>query len=580
MAEKPAFHDRVEFEAPAYRGRFIFQMIVLAFASLGLQIGLFWFGMGGSVSPGIRAAIPLNSKADLTVLPGSTTVCEGKVWVSVVSGTAPVYGTANVRPPSSRLITLDVLTGKAVETNITLSPSPAGLLTVNDQVWCVAETVVYRIEDGEAIPRHPQRSLIQPSKPFLYQGHLAVIDKNQNNTASLLIWDDGEWRDQGPVDVPIPAGGPWISPDVRVISNGIRTFVVLTNSMRIFYREGFELNPASILPVEPEPASALQPENDQSARLSSMLATRTSVGSARLPGWNELPVSNNWGTKWEVAWIHDELWAFVHSAPYNETKVEQYRLQNGIWVNATPIFPPEMRSFGVAGGSTGYLVSSDLSLFKIQASSLERVTTGQPMSERIRSVLNRLKVLGLYLFATGTLVLGTWYLMSIHRRREYLYGKRTVIQASILRRSIARGIDLMVTIFPSLFWFWVVASGDVMEHLERQTSPFGIGNPRVIVVLSILGMWLGSTLLLCFWEGTWGITPGKWLLRIRTLKTTLRPCGLLRSFTRELLVYVDGLFLITWLPGVLLIALTPHWQRLGDLTADTVVVNDPNSGKN
>ena len=103
----------------------------------------------------------------------------------------------------------------------------------------------------------------------------------------------------------------------------------------------------------------------------------------------------------------------------------------------------------------------------------------------------------------------------------------------------------------------------------------GITNPFLIVSLSIIAMWVGGILILSVMEGLWGITPGKWLCGIRTLRTTLRPCGVLRAFARELLVYIDSVFLMIWLPGVLLIAFTPHWQRLGDLTADTVVVLDP-----
>lgn len=439
MAEQLLHRDRVEFEAPPYGGSFIFQMVVLGFASLGLQIGLFWFATGGMISQGIGpvTAGPLNLKPNLTVLPGSTAVCRGEVWVSVVAGTPPNYGSPNVRPVSSRLMALDVQTGFVKETNITLSPSPTGLLTVDDQLWCVAETVVYRIENGEAIPRYPRRSLIQPSKPFLYSGRLAVIDKNRNDVASLLTWDDGEWKDEGPIDVPIPQAARWFSPELRVVSNGTTTFVFFTDGPTILYREGFQLNPVSASPVEPKPASALHPENDQAAMLTSMMATQTSIGIPQHPGWKGMPISNNWGTTWEVAVIHDELWAFFHTGPYRDTKVEQYRMQNGNWVNATPKFPPEMRGFGVAGGPTGYLVSNDLSLFQVKSSSLERVTTGTPMSERFRSVLIYLKTLGLYLLATGGLILGAWRLMQIHRKRGYVYGKRSVIHASILRRGIA-----------------------------------------------------------------------------------------------------------------------------------------------
>ena len=163
--------------------------------------------------------------------------------------------------------------------------------------------------------------------------------------------------------------------------------------------------------------------------------------------------------------------------------------------------------------------------------------------------------------------------MKIHRRPEYLFGKRTVNQASVLRRAVARGIDMLLTVFPPVFWTSVVA--DSHAQIEQQSVSMGIKNLVLIVSLSIISMWIAGILVLSVMEGIWGMTPGKWLCGIRTLRTTLRPCGVLRAFARELMVYVDSVFLMVWLPGVLLIAFTPHWQRLGDLTADTVVVLDP-----
>ena len=238
-------------------------------------------------------------------------------------------------------------------------------------------------------------------------------------------------------------------------------------------------------------------------------------------------------------------------------------------------FPPELQSFGIAGGSAGYLITDDLRLLKLNGSTFEQVTPGTPISERLRTVLNRLGLLGRYLLVNGLLLLGTWWLMRKYRKADYLYGKQTMTQASILRRGAARGIDLLIAVFPAAFWISVASDVETMNQLQQQTSLIGFQNPAIIVQLSIFGMWLGILLVLSFMEGNWCFTPGKYLLGIRTLRTTLRPCGMLRAFARELLIYADSLLFVTWLPGVLMIAFTPNWQRLGDWTADTVVVLDP-----
>ena len=103
--------------------------------------------------------------------------------------------------------------------------------------------------------------------------------------------------------------------------------------------------------------------------------------------------------------------------------------------------------------------------------------------------------------------------------------------------------------------------------------------------ITTFAIWLAIILIVSYFEGKYGVTFGKWLCGIRSLQTTLRPCGMQRALTRELLIYADSLFLLIWLPGVILIAFTRHWQRLGDLIADTivVVVSEPaaeNSAKN
>ena len=76
-------------------------------------------------------------------------------------------------------------------------------------------------------------------------------------------------------------------------------------------------------------------------------------------------------------------------------------------------------------------------------------------------------------------------------------------------------------------------------------------------------------------QGFWGVTLGKWVCGIRTVRTTLRPCGFLRSLLREILILVDTLFTWTWIPAVLCIAFTSCQQRLGDLAADTIVIRKP-----
>ena len=570
MPQSPLNQDRVEFEVPSYGGSFIFQMVLMTFAAIVFQFAvnfLLPFGpwSDSSISHQMARA-GFGNVASVTVMPGGSISWNDEVWALVMSGPPPVPGIVPARgglatrSASSRLIAFDRKTGKKRETDITLYPTPLGMIVINDQLWGVAETVVYRIEGQNAIPRHPTRLLMNPSKPFNYEGRLAVIDRNRSGIFSLLTFQDGEWMDEGTVEVPATgAPSPWFAPELRVVSNQQTTLLFYSEGQTVLFREGLNLIAVS------DPASALRPDN---------LQPSSAMNQPRVyPGWQSTAIATNWGNSWEVTFICGEFWAYSNPNPYTSTPIQQYRYQNGNWQRTTPMHPPEMQSFGAVGGESGYLVTDDLRLLSIDGSTFQQVTTGIPLSERFRTVLKLFGLLFCYVLSVGMLVLGTTWLMKIHRRPDYLYGKRTMTQASILRRAIARGIDLLITVFPSVFWTSVVA--DAHEQIEQQSASMGIKNLVFIVSLSIIGMWISGILVLSVMEGIWGITPGKWLCGIRTLRTTLRPCGFLRAFARELLVYVDSVFLMIWLPGVLLIAFTPHWQRLGDLTADTVVVLDP-----
>jgi uncharacterized RDD family membrane protein YckC len=68
------------------------------------------------------------------------------------------------------------------------------------------------------------------------------------------------------------------------------------------------------------------------------------------------------------------------------------------------------------------------------------------------------------------------------------------------------------------------------------------------------------------------MTIGKWFLGIRTVRSTLRPCGFARSLIRNFLYWVDLPFLLTPFPAAMSMLCTQQNQRLGDRVADTVVV--------
>ena len=90
-------------------------------------------------------------------------------------------------------------------------------------------------------------------------------------------------------------------------------------------------------------------------------------------------------------------------------------------------------------------------------------------------------------------------------------------------------------------------------------------------VLAGLGFSVAGFFVFAYAEGKWGVTPGKWVARIRVLGTDLQPCGMSRALVRNLLKVIDGFF--NFMVGIMVVALSENWQRVGDMAARTVVVD-------
>ena len=196
----------------------------------------------------------------------------------------------------------------------------------------------------------------------------------------------------------------------------------------------------------------------------------------------------------------------------------------------------------------------------------------------------------------------------IQRRSSSIRAVRaglSVELASISRRSIARGIDLMflggggclaVAFHPGLlaWWLtvvWIVKNEQAIDYLPRSWPLFQaklqdalrtFSDCFVIPIdgrlLAIVGLFFVFQVIL---QGRTGYTIGKWLVGIQAVGTTYRPPGIARSLLRELILIPESLGLLSWWPAVVAILSTTDRQRIGDLLADTVVIrtSPPNSMK-
>jgi uncharacterized RDD family membrane protein YckC len=168
------------------------------------------------------------------------------------------------------------------------------------------------------------------------------------------------------------------------------------------------------------------------------------------------------------------------------------------------------------------------------------------------------------------LLMGLLLTPTMQRRRitEHRAGSRSATYASLARRGIAAGIDFLISGGPMIAG-WAMFMG---VFVEMEQSPLtGMLDAAGVLGIGIL-FGVACFFLFSYLEGRYGKTPGKWLLGIRVLSVELEPCGFGRALIRNVLMVADGMF--SCVVGVLMIAITPSWQRVGDLAGRTVVLRD------
>ncbi len=158
--------------------------------------------------------------------------------------------------------------------------------------------------------------------------------------------------------------------------------------------------------------------------------------------------------------------------------------------------------------------------------------------------------------------------MSKHRITEYRNDGVSINFASLWRRAVAKAIDSIFLTVPILFVYYKTFT-DIIENFSPQSITIMFGN----VMASFLWAFIVG-LLFSYMEGKSGKTPGKTIMKIKVvgIDNNLQPVGFGRAIVRNFLLMVDSFF--NYMVGILLIAFMDNWQRVGDLAAKTIVVED------
>lgn len=546
------------------------------------------------------------------------TIWKGELWYIKHTPTKPG------QVPQFHIHRRNLETGQDHRVNLALTDFPGELVATEDRLWMIGADVYE--SDGQSIQRtgpalpHPQTwpsgSPTLVCNYFVQYGVLSSVREFQPERYRLVHLIEGQWLDGLEVILPglnrvweddehrkrkvlaprtcvIPSAtfATLTTPALTVVPDGDRLHLIVLDLFMGFmaYRDGFEFPETAL-----DSASALMPTNAP-------------------------PEASGWEFVGEKVTLALQSATVLRGVP---VIVASYQVQkNGVFEGtvfgrgwkrvARDRFEvigdvhARFSSFLVVVSSPNhddcYLLGQHsmqgAGVFAVEESGLRRLPHDLPGGEwpMIMWFIRFGIVLGIaWLTHLVVIVIGIGWFQT-QQDRVIVSGHGAATVASVPRRAVARGIDLTLILLPLALHVGslvhsadpVAVSHELWQQESRVTSIprnnwqsnyFLIRiNRRHLASAYATKQWsiLGS---LAVWfvfvavEGAYGVTPGKWLCGLRTMRTTLRPCGFARAILRDVLLCIDVPLLLTPIPAVLSCAGTPHRQRLGDRMADTVVV--------
>jgi uncharacterized RDD family membrane protein YckC len=475
-----------------------------------------------------------------------------------------------------------------------------------DRIWVLGRSGSFEIVDGAL---QDSKLVALPvaeydGRNFLWEGDPAIISMSPAGF-TVSAFQNGAWTAVGHVDVP-DFGRERILGDIpirfvmgslfsgtsriQVLNSDDGLHVFLHNEGRLFHHKGLDLNvePLPTLTTSGSP-NANNPPTYVVAPDHPISALKASNSDADLAGWSligDKPVIGNQGqvSAFGLLIAGQPAALIVENAMSGNAVGRIYRHDGTTWNEVESLAFPfgsfRFRAVTTHDGQRSYVVTSTATggchVYALDSTGIRKV---KYFDENATSLATSVYLLGHSLFVLLMLgiVLGaaTGLLMRWFTKPEYEFGTQTVRLASLGWRGVARLIDVGLIASTTIGLGWLMTRGfdwqSLIEALNMNVSHATI--PVAQRIAAILGMWLVTVVsALLTTQAVWGVTPGKWLCRLRTLRTSLRPCRYTRSLAREIVFFVDCCNFICWTPGIVSIAFTDRRQRLGDLVADTIVV--------
>lgn len=581
----------------------------------GLSLVLPTLIIWGSVVSALSGKPLGNTDSEKKVYQGA--LKDGVLWFSVIRG----RGTLST--PGSfdcRIKRLDLTTGEEQETGLVVVDNRIYPIRINDEIYAVSDNLD-RINGSslEKIASMPKSSTSFNSLPFSYENQLTTITETDDGGFRLVHLINDHWANGRRILLP-GLGRTWyhdsqrnrksllpltsFEPPTTVRTRMIVRVAPHQQAVHVFqfdfqqfasYRSGLEF-----VDETTEEASALAPEN----------ALR------EVSGWEPIDSENNPASSivWAVCDRQGPL-----CCDYAGHPSVFRRINDGHWQAINGLIDQKIAGAVILADPAEketYLVQEDQ---RWNTASIYRLvdTTIQPahltLNGSVPSYLARWKrlILGVF-FALLThhsvLTCG----LSGHRYENqssvYQYGIQQAKLASVWQRFLAFVADLLFgSVLFMLFAYFLlptsifgdqpITAKNLCEFLFQyeRALQLKIDRGSLFTTQTILDSFqyifqelqvrreyilLVIVLVLVLWfvkvgcERLCGFTPGKWLMGIRTLRSTLRPAGVPQLLVRDLLFCLDIPFFVTSIPAVFSMFWSLNGQRLGDRVADTIVIQN------
>lgn len=473
----------------------------------------------------------------------NSAVWDGKVWYAENAASLDEH-------VKTRLMCLP-LSGEARATRAAVLPvAEPWMVAGEDRLWIVAEETTACYRDGQLQVYRPKEWLKNVSRPFLYRGKPAIIAQKWPDYC-LKVFEDGQWREEDTFKLGFAAGTKVSEEDLQAFESDGKLHLFC------WMRDGLFEGTVYYRPYVPG---------------------KDEDGAGK---W-ERAVRRGAGGQWKPARLGDQLAVFYHgsvsgqSGPFvigvkrSDDGWEEFFTYSVGWDIGLGICP-------TGQGEDFILLRRILPM----GTELIGIKDGQPawryeqegdvgMLDKYAYLphIPRLVSPALSVILAMILTLLMWK----HKHARMTIGQTEVRLASIARRAAAVSIDTLLVATPFLVFAFMEVQELRSQELSLATLFGAIGLLFKLVCFGAL--WFALMLFLAsVMEGRWGFTPGKWLFGIRVVRTDLRRCGLGWALLRNLLRIVDGLG--WYIVGMLMVAFTAKWQRLGDLAAKSIVIRRP-----